>query len=67
MNQRQAAALLGVDPVVLSQWLNSVRTPGLANAVNIEQVTGVSVESWLLTEISSAEHSAPVTDAEVAK
>lgn len=46
----EAAEILGVNPVVLSQWLGGARTPGLDNAVKIEQATGVSVESWLLTE-----------------
>lgn len=50
--QREAAEILGVHPVVLNQWLSGQRTPGLENAVMIEQATGISVESWLLTEVS---------------
>jgi transcriptional regulator with XRE-family HTH domain len=52
VNQREAAEILGAHPVVLSQWLSGQRTPGLANAVHIEQVTGVSVESWVLNAVS---------------
>lgn len=54
-NQKQAAEILGIGEVFISQILNGERLPGLANAVKIEQVTGISVESWLLTEISPLE------------
>lgn len=49
----EAADLIGINPVVLSQYLSGSRTPGLDSAVKIEQVTGVSVESWLLTPESA--------------
>jgi transcriptional regulator with XRE-family HTH domain len=51
VNQTQAAKILGISDVVLSQWLSGGRTPDLKNAVKLEQLTGVSVESWLLTEV----------------
>jgi DNA-binding transcriptional regulator YdaS (Cro superfamily) len=54
LNQRAAAKILGVHPVVLCQWLSGQRTPGLDNAHLIEKVTGISTESWLLTPISPA-------------
>ena len=59
MNQSEAAVVLGVHEVVLSQWLTGARKPGLDNAHLIEEVTGISTESWLLTEISSAEDREP--------
>lgn len=52
VNQREAAELLSITDVFVSQILNNVRTPGLANAVKIERLTGIPVESWLLTDLS---------------
>lgn len=52
VNQREAAELLGFGTVFLSQLLNRARKPGLDNAIQIERVTGISVEAWLLTEVS---------------
>ncbi len=52
LKQYEAAAVLGMSDVFLSQILNGVRTPALENAVKIERVTGVSVESWLLKHVS---------------
>jgi transcriptional regulator with XRE-family HTH domain len=60
----KAAEILGVHKVFLSQILNGTRKPGLANAINIEQVTGIAVESWVLTEVSSAVDGAIETAAE---
>jgi transcriptional regulator with XRE-family HTH domain len=54
VNQREAAELLSITDVFLSQILNNVRTPGLANAVKIERLTGIPVESWLLTDLSES-------------
>lgn len=58
-NQREAAEFLGLHEVHYSQILNSQRQPGLANAVRIEQHTGISVESWALNEISDASEPQP--------
>jgi len=52
VSQTQAAKILSVHPVMISEWLGGTRRPGLENAVKIEQITGISVESWLLTEVS---------------
>lgn len=52
LTQRDAARILGCGEVVLSQWLSGTRRPGLDNAVTIEQITGISVESWLRTPVS---------------
>ena len=53
LNQREAAELLGVHPVVLNQWLSGQRTPDLDNAHLIEDVTGIATESWRLTDVST--------------
>jgi transcriptional regulator with XRE-family HTH domain len=53
LTQRAAAKLLGLNDVHLSQILNRQRKPGLDNAVKIEQRTGISVESWVLTKVST--------------
>lgn len=47
--------MLGITPAYLSQLLNGVRLPGLANAIKFEHITGIAAESWLLTEISAAD------------
>ena len=62
VNQRQAAEIIGVHPVVLCQWLSGERLPGLTNALLIEHVTGISVESWVLNPISEAVGAISVTD-----
>lgn len=55
VNQNEAAKLLDVHPVVLSEWLSGYRgrKPGLTNALKIERVTGIPVESWTLTHVSA--------------
>ncbi len=55
LNQREAAQMLGITDVYLSQILNGERTPARENAVLIEDVTGVSVRSWSLTDLSDAD------------
>lgn len=59
VNQRVAADMLGITEVFLSQLLNNKRTPGLANAINIERTTGIPVESWLLTDVSQGAADTP--------
>lgn len=54
INQKEAAETLSVNEVFVSQLLNRHRRPGLANAIKIERVTGIPVESWQLSEVSSA-------------
>lgn len=61
-NQTEAARILGVHKVVLSDILNRKTRPGLANAIKIEQITGIAVESWLLTPVS--ERAEPDTEAD---
>jgi plasmid maintenance system antidote protein VapI len=52
VNQAEAAAILGVHDVFVSQILSGVRGVGLANAVKFERLTGIPAESWLLNAIS---------------
>jgi transcriptional regulator with XRE-family HTH domain len=59
VNQTQAARILGMTPVFLSQILNGDRTPGLANAVKIEDVTGIAVRSWQITDVRDDEEHEP--------
>ncbi len=61
MNQSEAAVVLGVHEVVLSQWLTGARKPGLDNAHRIEEVTGIATQSWLLTDLSQDEAHASVS------
>lgn len=53
-SDREAARILDLDHTFLSQLLNGHRSPGLANAVKIERVTGISVEAWLPTGVGEA-------------
>ena len=52
VNQTQAAQILGITPVFLSQILHGHREPGLATALRIEDITGISVRSWRLNALS---------------
>lgn len=52
INQHEAALLLGMSDVFVSQLLAGSRTPGLANAVKIERETGITAASWTLREVS---------------
>ena len=60
VNQRDGAALLGIHYVNLSQILSGDRKPSLETAIRIEQVSGISAESWLLTTVSTNEEAEPV-------
>lgn len=53
-NQQEAAEILQIHPVYLSQILNGLRSPGLANAIKIEDLTGISVRSWALSDVSES-------------
>ena len=44
--QADACRYLGFDEPYLSGLLTGRRSPGLANAVHIERLTGIPVESW---------------------
>ena len=52
VNLAEAADLLGFHQTFLSKILNGHRTPGLTNAIHIEDVTGVSTRSWLTDRAS---------------
>jgi transcriptional regulator with XRE-family HTH domain len=53
--QRQAAEILGIGEVYLSQILGGIRTPGLDTAVRFEALSGVPVQSWARNELRSAQ------------
>ena len=59
LNQTQAADILGLHPVYLSQILLGKRSPGLANAIKIEDVTGISARVWTLTGVSTPDGLSP--------
>lgn len=61
VNQREAADLIGMNEVHLSQIMTGQRVPGLSTAVKIEQHTGISIESWLLTEVSESDEPVSAT------
>ena len=46
LDQQETAALIEMDPAVLSKILVGRRRPGLDNALKIERVTGIPVEAW---------------------
>jgi len=54
MTQREAAELLDIHEVYLSQILKGIRQPGLTTATRIEDVTGIGVRSWQLTDLSES-------------
>lgn len=47
LEQQEVAEILGCHESYVSQILHRKRTPALANAVRIERVTGIPVETWL--------------------
>lgn len=59
-SQREAADALGVHEVVLCQWLSGDRIPDLDNAHRLEDITGISTESWRLTDVSRSDAAEPV-------
>lgn len=63
LNQREAAVLLGMHYTHLNQILSGRRTPGLANAVQIEQKTGIPAEAWLASEVGASTETDADTDA----
>lgn len=52
LSQRALARLLGFHFTHVSQILSGRRNPGLANAVLIEQKTGIPVEAWVATSVA---------------
>jgi transcriptional regulator with XRE-family HTH domain len=59
LNQVQAAEILSINYVMLSQMLTGVRSPGLSTAIKIEDITGISVRSWGLSRVSKDETAEP--------
>lgn len=53
-NQYEAAKYLGWDEASFSKLVNGNRTPGLANAVKIEELTGIPARTWVPTAVDNA-------------
>lgn len=53
LSQNALAVELGVTPPILSNWLTGKRRPTLAQAVLIEDKTGVPARSWMLSSLST--------------
>lgn len=49
-NLTQAAAYLDWDLTFLSKMVNGSRNPGVANAVKLEDATGIPVRAWVSSE-----------------
>lgn len=49
-NQRDTADFFGWSESAISQYLSGDRAPELANAVKIEEETGIPARAWLLTD-----------------
>lgn len=53
--QADAARYLAIDEPYVSVLLSGKRTPGLANAIHLERLTGIPVEAWASTSIGEAQ------------
>ncbi len=60
-SQLEAAQYLGWDEASFSKLVNGVRLPGLANAVKIEELTGIPARTWVPTSVDNSEQDAPET------
>lgn len=54
-DQRETAKYLGWDEAYVSMVVNGKRRPGLDNALWLEQMTGIPVEAWVLTDLHESE------------
>lgn len=52
MQDQEAAAFLGITSGYLSQLLSGSKVPSLELALKAEDLTGVSVRSWQVNELS---------------
>jgi plasmid maintenance system antidote protein VapI len=64
-NKADAARYLEFPAPYVSYLISGDRTPGLANAIKIERLTGIPVEAWTVDESGSerdeSESAVPVT------
>lgn len=56
---REAAEYFGWDETFISHIIRGVRTPGLANAIQIERKSGIPVEAWVSSELDESDESVP--------
>lgn len=60
-SQLEAAIYLGWDEASFSKLVNGLRTPGLANAVKIEELTGIPAKAWVSTPVDTdGDSAAPI-------
>lgn len=52
--QADASRYLAFDEPYISGLLNGKRTPGLANAIHLERLTGIPVEAWASNEVDES-------------
>jgi transcriptional regulator with XRE-family HTH domain len=55
MTQRELARLIGVHFTYVNQILAGRRSPGLANALAMERVTGIPAEAWVPTAVGQSD------------
>jgi len=53
-NQQETADYLGWDFTYISKIVNGLRSLGVTNAVHLERLTGIPVESWVSSEHDTA-------------
>lgn len=56
--QADAARYLEFDEPYISVLTSDKRTPGLANAILLERLTGIPVEAWVASELDESEPAA---------
>jgi len=54
-SQREAAEYLGWEETFISKLVNGERTPGLTNAVKIEDLTGIPTKAWVSSRVDKEE------------
>lgn len=53
--QADAARYLAIDEPYICVLMSGKRTPGLANAIHLERLTGIPVEAWAPTGIDESD------------
>jgi transcriptional regulator with XRE-family HTH domain len=51
--QYEAAQYIGWAEASFSKLVNGLRTPGLANAVKIEELTGIPARTWVASAVDN--------------
>jgi transcriptional regulator with XRE-family HTH domain len=61
LDQRQTAKEFGCCETHLSRLIRRRQRPGLAQSIKIERITGIPVESWLVTDKPKSSRAVHVT------